>query len=203
MPANFRRPVHSDGVAAVENFIRAKYQRKDFVPPGIPAPHEVVAKGDIPIGSSYAKATSADVSPKRKLSGLNLLSESPKAHSPKHASPRHQLPPGSVDLLGGFSPTGSSRTANYIAPSFFSASQSVPQQFSAPSMIPHPAALPVSNTNSVSGYARPGSPKAGSNSLHHSQVSSPKGSSKPTRPLSSSYGVFEDIDPFAVFADKK
>jgi hypothetical protein len=31
LPVTFRRPVHSDGVGAVEHFIRAKYERKEFV----------------------------------------------------------------------------------------------------------------------------------------------------------------------------
>lgn len=98
LPPNYRRPVHSDGVGQVENFIRAKYQRKEFVPKDRPAPCELLAQGKVPQSSSRPVEPmlieeTVTVSPK----GGSVNSSSPKSVASPHAG-------ASVDLLGGFSP---------------------------------------------------------------------------------------------------
>lgn len=167
LPANFRRPVHSDGVAAVENFIRAKYQRKEYVALGKPAPHEIVASGGLPVGSSYGKPPSAP-SPKNS-SGTSSFTVS---DSPKHRPTTSVSNSTSFDLLGELSPTRPSRQIN-------------PPLFSAPAPPPfhNPFTPSVALLNPINVQVQPRSPKSAS------------------RPAS--YGGFADIDPFAVFADKK
>jgi hypothetical protein len=180
LPPNFRRPVHSDGVAAVENFIRSKYQRKDFVPDGLPAPHEKVANGGLPSGSNYGKQSSVgDVSPKPRVNTLNLITSSPKSPSPKnsfHESPKQSVQPSrtsdSFDLLGGLSPSHATRTTQQIQFAQPTIPTFTPPAFSFPSQ---PVAM------------APRSPTK----------------SRPVSPKSTNHAGFADIDPFAVFANRK
>ena len=45
LPSGFIRPSHQDGVGPVENFIRGKYIRKEWVAKGLASPNELLAQG--------------------------------------------------------------------------------------------------------------------------------------------------------------
>jgi hypothetical protein len=110
LPVNFRKPVHSDGISTVENFIRAKYQRREFVPKEKPSPCELVSKGMVPQHETP-----------RNMESMNLVDEGPS--SPGHPELTSGVSAGgkpgvdSVDLLGGFSPvksTSSTQGTNFV-----------------------------------------------------------------------------------------
>lgn len=92
LPSSFRRPTHGDGVALVENFIRAKYQRLEFVTPNCEPPCGFVARGVNPATSS---ATSS-------IKGSDVSRSS--THSAKSADISKTASVESFDLLGGLSP---------------------------------------------------------------------------------------------------
>jgi hypothetical protein len=199
LPANFRRPAHSDGVAAVENFIRAKYQRKDFAPHGQPAPHEIVSSGGVPTGSGYGKAPPV-TSPKSKSGGSSLVAVSPADSSPihKHSSASNSA---SFDLLGGLSPVSSSRAVNSVqapsVPSLFSPPVPTysPPPFHNPFASGMPPNQPICPQGPMAYQAQPRSPT--------SYTGRPTSPSSRMNSQSGAFVGFADIDPFAVFADKK
>jgi len=45
LPSDYRRPTHADGVSALENWIRSKYEKKLYVPVGKPEPWELLEQG--------------------------------------------------------------------------------------------------------------------------------------------------------------
>ena len=99
IPDNFRRPVHSDGVGAVEHFIRAKYERKEYAPKGEPSPSELVARGVVRQVSQPVHTESIlvedELSPK---SNVKVTLSVPSISAPSE----------SLDLLGGLSPVKTS-----------------------------------------------------------------------------------------------
>jgi hypothetical protein len=105
LPSNFRRPTHVEGTAGVENFIRAKYVRKEFAARGESAPCELVAQGLTPC------ALSTDNSPKSSsclsrssTSGGEVAHESNTNRKPSIPVPKSAANSISMDLLGGLSP---------------------------------------------------------------------------------------------------
>lgn len=96
LPSNFRRPVHADGVAAVEHFVRAKYERKEFVPQGEASPSERLSRGLAPQDSQpvHLESTLVDEEASQKSYSINInQSEGSMGHAQD-----------SFDLLGGLSP---------------------------------------------------------------------------------------------------
>jgi hypothetical protein len=198
LPSNFRRPVHSDGVAAVENFIRAKYQRKDYVPPGQAAPHEVITRGSVPAALSHTKP----VSPRSKVGTSIILTDSPKSQSPKG-----QTRSGSFDLLGGLSPVGATRSTNvgYYHPTSTWQQPHVPNVTQASAASSNFGSQPLispkaSHAHSPFSIHSRGPPSPNSHRTGHG---SPAKTS--ARPIAqpTSFGGLSDIDPFAIFAGKK
>ena len=100
LPSTFRRPIHADGVALVENFIKAKYVRKDFAPPNQEAPCDLIAKGISP-QASYSSRTVEESSPVTiKHSASDPISLPQRTSS-------SSTPVETFDLLGGLSPVKS------------------------------------------------------------------------------------------------
>lgn len=201
LPANFRRPVHSDGVAAVENFIRAKYQRKDFVPPGVPPPHEIVAQGGLPAGSSYGKPTLNAQSPTSRTGTANPPASSPKNQSPKQSQAASPKNGDLFDLLGGLSPRSSKGTSQPMQV----AQPALVSTFTPPTFAPNPVLMSHPGTSFV---LQPRSPVAFDNrpispSSSGFRPASPSRTSPRPSGQTGSFGGFADIDPFAVFAQKK
>ena len=188
LPPNFRRPIHADGVASVENFIRAKYERKEFIPKNQPPPHELVSRGVAPVSVLRAPTQPAHI----------VEDATPKHHASSTAASSSSME--SVDLLGGLSPVKSSATptsgsfANFV-PSFIApVSQPAGSHFpSITPMVPLIAAPPIFPTS-------------------HGHMSPPH-TSVPTQPVPhipataqpvtrNAFGGLADLDAFAMFAKK-
>ena len=97
LPSNFRRPGHSDGVAAVENFIRTKYVKKEYAPKGEEAPCDLVSQGVIPsrIASPPGSTDNSPVRGSRAVSQPVIDKKISVVVVPQPAM--------TVDLLGGLS----------------------------------------------------------------------------------------------------
>lgn len=109
LPPNFRRPSHTDGTAAVESFIRAKYVRKDFAAKGEQAPCDLVAQGLTPcvLSSDNSPRSSSCIS-RSSVSGGEVAHEKPAGLILPITKPTSI----SVDLLGGLSPKAKSSPSN-------------------------------------------------------------------------------------------
>lgn len=113
LPSNFRRPTHVEGAAAVENFIRAKYVRKEFAPRGEPAPCELVVKGLTPCVLSVDNSPkSSSCLSRSSTSGGEVAHESNKNGKSILPIPKSASNSISVDLLGGFSPKSKTSPSN-------------------------------------------------------------------------------------------
>ncbi|KAL8450461.1 hypothetical protein Emed_002549 [Eimeria media] len=65
LPADFKRPTRSDDPNTIENWIRTKYERKNYAPKGIPEPWMLVAEGKDP-RSVLAAASEEKVEPESR-----------------------------------------------------------------------------------------------------------------------------------------
>jgi hypothetical protein len=87
LPANFRRPVHSEGVLAVETFIKAKYVRLDYVDKSQVPPCERPASSSTSVSNSV-----------RSIAGAPTIRAQPPIETTRENSARScEL----IDLLDG------------------------------------------------------------------------------------------------------
>lgn len=188
LPPNFRRPIHADGVTAVENFIRAKYQRLEFVAKDRPSPGELVAKGKNPMASAAPVPTqTVDIMEQVSAKPLTVPVTQPSAMISGGT-------PDSIDLLGGFSPskpassppstsvsTGGANSFHFM-PTFTSHTQAAPVMTFAPPAFQAPAHAPqpliFSQTPPIAAPAQ-------------------------SRPANNAFASLADLDAFAVFSDRK
>lgn len=136
LPANFRRPSHSDGVALVENFIRAKYQRLEYAKKGCDAPCVLVLKGiripSVPMKSNPIKNDiSSDEISRRSSTSMTESFDLLGSLSP--SVPFAQAPPVSVQFI---TPSAMPTAPVHFAPPMQFASQPVhhtaPLSYNAP-----------------------------------------------------------------------
>lgn len=179
LPENFRRPSHSDGAAGVENFIRAKYVRKEFSPRGEQAPCDLVAQGIIPCTLSVQDSPKSSSCSRASTSGGEIPKEKLNNAIPKLAVSKTASLSMSVDLLGGLSPK------NKTSPSNRANSTSL-VDFDGPGLPPAPSSPSRSSSHVIHHY-------------HSMHVSQPYGfpapvQSAPARVLSPRA---KNTDPFA------
>lgn len=178
LPANHRRPVHADGVGLVENYIRSKYQRKDFSPKDRPAPHELLAQGKIPQSGN------------RPMEPI-LIEETVGSSKGPLFSPKKLASSGvgaSADLLGAFSPPSKPQPVvnSLLLQPVQAAFQPAPSFHAQPLFTQSPASSwPTQSTSFLAPMHAAPAPVA------VDQRSSRGGLSG-----------LADLDPFAVFAEK-
>jgi hypothetical protein len=184
LPSNFRRPGHGDGVTAVENFIRAKYARKEFSPKDEPAPCDLVLQGLVP-SRIASPPTSAGNSPAR----VTRTSVEKKT----------QIPQASVDLLGGFgsptnrttSPKSSTQTIGTLLDNRpFPAAPSSPSRTSHVIHHYHPSHTGHPYAQSTAFPSFPSQPTSGLPLMDPPRL-------RGTSPPKSKRGGLSEIDPFA------
>ncbi len=189
-PANFRRPVHTDGVAAVENFIRAKYIRLEYADKSRPAPCDSPA--------SSASSVSSRVGPEHATRCQVHRVHHPKveSHTPSvKSTDSAEL----IDLLDGppvshHIPTGQVPVQPLHSIDLFSTPQPNVVQTGCPLLEPIPQFKPpLVPIPSVSGHAPNYS--AGPQVTHRIKAHPPKAAAP--------VGGLADIDPFALFSIKK
>ena len=182
LPHNFRRPVHSDGVGAVENFIRAKYERKEFVPNDRPAPCELVAKGILPVGTAPA--------PTRMNIIDDMVSGSTNSRPTNHSMNVITGLVDSFDLLGGPSPVKSSTPNSFT--------------FAAPTFLPNPP-LPLNHFPPAPSFPVFPPPTSHSGTTSPSFPSPAQWNPPPVRsaPKPSGFVGLADLDAFAIFGSDK
>lgn len=188
LPLNFRRPIHADGVTAVENFIRAKYERLEFVSKDRPAPCDLVAKGMNPVtNAAPAPSQIVDIMEEVSAKPLTAMVTQPSTMISGGA-------PDSFDLLGGFSPskpassppstsfsTGGANSFPFM-PTFTSHTQAAPAITFAPPAFQAPTKVPQALLFS-----------------HAPAIAAPAQS----KPANNAFTSLADLDAFAVFSDRK
>jgi hypothetical protein len=101
MPPNFTRPTHLDGVGPVENFIRAKYVRKEYAPRDSPAPHDLLAQGRDPAVYSGKSTSGSGTQAAQSAPQFDAFADLDFANSkPTSSSKSSDLP----DLFDNISP---------------------------------------------------------------------------------------------------
>ena len=182
LPVTFRRPVHSDGVGPVEHFIRAKYERKEFVALNEPPPSDRSSR-KLSVTPEPVTAESTlveEVSPKTNANKMDLIP--PAQHKPQ--------PYESFDLLGGFSPIKQSSmvvTKDGIAPLLEGFSPVKQSAITVSTDRIAPFILPPKET-----------PFDGATLINSPEIMVLSTSQTETRQI----GGLGEIDPFSIFANK-
>jgi hypothetical protein len=180
LPVNFHRPSHSGGAAAVENFIRAKYVRKEFSPRGESPPCDLVAQGIIPSTLSVQDSPKSSSCSRASTSGGEIPREKASNGMPRLPVPKSASSSLSIDLLGGLSPK------NKASPSSRSNSASL-VDFDGPGLPPAPSSPSRSSSHVIHHY-------------HSMNVSQPYGFPAPVQSASArvlSPPKAKNNDPFA------
>lgn len=146
LPSNFHRPAHIDGVYLVENFIRAKYQRLEYLPKGGPPPPSMVVLNGGTVDRDSLVPEEAEVSRSSTTgSSFDLLGN---LSPPMPVSIPNKQPVGLIDLFDVSGPQAVAPPVPVHIPKLTHvlATAGVPHAVAAPFApvhIPQPVAAPL------------------------------------------------------------